>query len=382
MNQDLENVGTLILGAGPYGLSIASFMSFLQMDYRVVGQPMAFWHSHMMDDLQMRSTLEHTCPSNPDGLSLLTNWVAQHVPNIEQRPLATLLPGEFRDFMAHFIEHFQIPIHADHAEILEKKADGFYVQLRSGKTIKAVNVVVALGPAGMENHPSWCDGLSSNIVLHSAKAADLKWEDLRILVIGGGQSAAEIAMKAAYGGAFQVDMAFRANNLVFNSMHSEFTVERKRRIFRVKHAYLYSEPEFRADNINNILPVSIEPHLKMELEAKVNLRPNCKIHSLQEDNGRVSVQFQDGTQSAYDRLIYATGYKPDLSRLPIRLDLQHPPKQKNGLPDLTECGESSTGGLFFMGAWAAYRFGPQSNFIYGSHQMVPRLIGRLARFSV
>lgn len=380
MTQDMASTDTLILGAGPYGLSAASFLSFLQMDYRVVGQPLSFWHSHMMDDLQMRSTLEHTCPSNPEGLSLLTDWVAQRVPDISQRPLATLLPGEFRDFMAYFFDHFQISIHADHAEVISKTEGGFEVRLRSGAVIRARNVVMALGPAGMENHPSWRDGLPPEAVLHSSAAANLDWHSLRALVIGGGQSAAEIALKAAMGGASRVDMAFRAKSLVFNSMHSEFTMERKRRLFRVKQAFLYSVPEFRADNASSTLPVSIEPHLKAELEARINLRPGCEVRSVRQDNERIVALFQDGTQNTYDRLVYATGYKPDLSRLPIRLDLQRELKQRNGLPDLSECGESSVDGLFFMGAWAAYRFGPQANFIYGSHQMVPRLAGRLARF--
>jgi len=120
-----EKTDVLILGAGPYGLSIASYLSFLKMDYRVVGFPMAFWKSHMLDDQLLRSTLEHTCPSNPAGLALLTNWVTNNVVDLERRPLATLFPNEFRDFMSYFIQHYEIPVMMDYAESVTESSDGF-----------------------------------------------------------------------------------------------------------------------------------------------------------------------------------------------------------------------------------------------------------------
>jgi cation diffusion facilitator CzcD-associated flavoprotein CzcO len=382
MTTQIETTNVLVIGAGPYGLSVASYLGFLQMDYRVVGSPMAFWRSHMFDDQLLRSTLEHTCPSNPDGLTLLSNWVATHVHSIERRPLATLYPNEFRDFMAYFIQYYEIPVIQDHVESVVELDEGFLVRLKGGKVIQAHNVVMALGLTSMENRPTWATDTSRQIgAQHSAHVGGQDWRNKRVLVTGAGQSAAEIALKAIKGGAKSVDMVFRAGNLVFNSMHSEFTAERKRRLFRVKHAFLYSDSEFRNSNIYKILPVSIEPHLQSALQENVCLRASSEVKQLHYDGrGEIRADYCDGSQRMYDHVICATGYKPSISGLPLKLDTREQLKLLGTLPDLSECAESSRANLFFLGSWAASRFGPQSNFIYGSQQMVPRVIGRLARF--
>ena len=384
MSTTPEYTDTVILGAGPYGLAIASYLSFLEMDYRIIGQPMEFWRTHMKDNLQLRSTLEHTCPSNPDGFPLLSKWVEKNVRDIEKRALTTLYPDEFRCFMQFFSDHYQIPVVADHAERLEEMGEGFIDSLRSGKKLKARHVVVALGLGGMEHRPAWMAGLNgASGVCHSSELTDQEWRGKNVLIVGAGQSAAEIALQAVHGGAKSVEMAFRAKELIFNSMHSEFTAERRRRLFRVKQAYLYSGAEFRATKIGSLLPISIEPNLQQQLQSNVRLRCGSEVIRVENQKvGGVRVHFHSGSHDNYDRVVCATGYKPALPRLPLSLAFQNEIRRQGLLPDVSECAESTIDGLFFTGSWAAARFGPQSNFIYGSHQMVPRIVGRLARFDL
>ena len=49
-------VDVLIIGAGPYGLSLGSRLRHLGIDYRIVGVPMSFWRQHMPAGMYLRSS--------------------------------------------------------------------------------------------------------------------------------------------------------------------------------------------------------------------------------------------------------------------------------------------------------------------------------------
>ena len=45
-----------IVGAGPYGLSAATYLQQLKgLDVRLFGEPMSFWDRHMPEGMQLRS---------------------------------------------------------------------------------------------------------------------------------------------------------------------------------------------------------------------------------------------------------------------------------------------------------------------------------------
>ena len=45
----------LIVGAGPYGLSLAAHMRKAGTDFRIVGDPMAPWRTSMLSDMHLKS---------------------------------------------------------------------------------------------------------------------------------------------------------------------------------------------------------------------------------------------------------------------------------------------------------------------------------------
>jgi len=45
----------LIIGAGPYGLSLAAHMRKAGTDFRIVGDPMAPWRTSMPSDMPLKS---------------------------------------------------------------------------------------------------------------------------------------------------------------------------------------------------------------------------------------------------------------------------------------------------------------------------------------
>ena len=50
-----DSTDLLIIGAGPFGLSLAAYASDLGIQNVIVGEPMSFWKEHMPTGMYLRS---------------------------------------------------------------------------------------------------------------------------------------------------------------------------------------------------------------------------------------------------------------------------------------------------------------------------------------
>jgi len=99
---------------------------------------------------------------------------------------------------------------------------------------------------------------------------------------------------------------------------------------------------------------------------------------------RLGIRSNDGSiQLTADHVIAATGYKPDVRRIPFLEPLVSEiaclgGSAQRALPKLDRAYQSSVPGLHFAGALSAPTFGPSMRFIYGvrftSERMVPALM--------
>jgi cation diffusion facilitator CzcD-associated flavoprotein CzcO len=83
-----------VVGAGPYGLAVASHLRAAGVAVRVFGKVMEFWDSHMPAGMLVRSPREGTHIADPHRGLTLDKYEA-----VRGTPLATPLPRE--DFVQY-----------------------------------------------------------------------------------------------------------------------------------------------------------------------------------------------------------------------------------------------------------------------------------------
>ncbi len=94
------------------------------------------------------------------------------------------------------------------ARSVERESGGWTVDTDAGR-LAADRVVVATGHSGAPFVPDWPGELAGRLVHSSKYRSPEPYRDLRVLVVGAGNSGAEIAVDLAEGGAADVSLAVR-----------------------------------------------------------------------------------------------------------------------------------------------------------------------------
>ena len=151
--------------------------------------------------------------------------------------------------------------------IRNKQTDLLEIHTSKG-IIQTKNTIIAIGKMGKPNKPDY--KLPPSIKTQINFNLDKCSSNEKILIVGGGNSAAEYAY----------DLADLHNNITLVYRKAEFS---------------------RLNETNeNILK-------KYAGEEKLRIRMNTDIISLENEDGKVRVEFNDGYSVVYDRIIYAIG---------------------------------------------------------------------------
>lgn len=371
-----------IIGCGPYGLSLAAYLQRLGVDYRLIGRPMSTWEEGMILSARMRSHVQLSCPDNPDGLALLKNWLKENATEENCSDEVRLSTQTFLRFMEYFIAHNNIS-RRDFGVLATRvsPADGagYTVELSDGRRLHAKQVVFASGLQDAQRLPDWASLLPPGSVTHSSQLRAHKInKESRYLVVGGAQSAAEAVELLLAHDCHSVAWAVRRHELNWNSVHLAATPERWAKMLHLRRVFPFSSSAYRHANFNSLLPPSLEPDMRYLADRIMPLFGRGIETVSQDASGAWKVVFQNGEHLLVDHIITCTGYQPRLSALTFDIDaLLERMDVHADLPVLTEHAESSWPGVFFSGAMAALRFGPQSNFIFGTEAITPSIIAKL-----
>jgi thioredoxin reductase len=375
-----------VVGAGPYGLSIASHLRARGIEHRIFGEPMYTWRNQMPQGMFLKSDGFASNLYDPSGAFTLRQYCADRgLPYKE-----TGLPVS-REVFADYGQHFQencVP-HLERVNVAEIRdaAPGFRISLANGESFSAKRVILAVGISHFAQLPQSLAALSPNVVSHSSRNANLGvFAGRDMVVLGAGASAMDCAALLAAAGA-TVKLVARAQQIHFHDGPTEGKrplLERLRapgsglgpgwrsRLCTDEPLLFHAMPEkFRLLVVRKHLGPAPGYWTRRMVEDKVEFHLGQTLLGATERGRGVEITLAgtDGRQRAMtaDHVIAATGYHPDVQRLGfLSADLRARLRTAGDAPVLSTRFESSVPGLYFTGLAAANSFGPMLRFAFGA----------------
>lgn len=388
-----------VVGAGPYGLSIAAHLRKLGLSFRIFGPAMDTWISHMPKGMCLKSDGFASDLYDPDGAFTLKKYCAERgIPYADmgmpvQLDTFTGYGLAFRDRMVPELENKMVVG-------VKRTQEGFELKLDDGETFSARRVVLAVGVTHFEYVPDNLSHLPSQFVSHSARHRDVSgWKGRNVVVVGGGASALDLAGLLHHAGA-NVQLVARKKELKF---HSKPTGKPRSWWKKLRHpdsglgpgmrsrffssapwAFKYLPESIRIDLVKRTLGPSGGYFIHDMVLGKVPLHLGYTIERAEAEDNQVHLQLKaiDGStkEMVTEHLIAATGYKVDLKCLPFLSDeLRAEVHTAGGAPVLNRGFESSVPGLYFAGLAAANSFGPVMRFAFGAGFAAKKVSASLAK---
>jgi FAD-dependent urate hydroxylase len=379
-------VETIIIGAGPYGLSIAAHLRSANVSHAIVGKPMKSWRRHMPAGMALKSEAFASDLSDPERRYTLERFRASRGAAYVHKgvPLSIV---DFLDYADWFQRQAAPEIWDATLHNLRWLGNGFELTL-DDRHVLAKRVIVATGHLAFRYIPHVLRPLTGDahaLVSHSADHQDLaKFCGDDVTVIGCGQSGLETAALLHEQGA-NVRVLARAPAVDWNP-----DLDQSASVFaRLRQPESGLGPGWRslfyskaprgffmlpAGKRRDIVATSHAPAgawwLRNRVLGKVPLSTSHHVAAAAERAGRLelSVRHERGTvQITTDHVIAATGYRVDLDRLAfLDPDMRAAIATADGAPVLNPVFESSVPGLHFVGIASALSFGPVMRFVYGA----------------
>jgi thioredoxin reductase len=388
MNHDV-----LIIGAGPYGLSIASHLGSSNR-ISVVGKPMNTWTHQMPAGMRLKSEGFASSLYDPGRQFRLANYCQERgIPYADTGlPVAV---ETFSDYGEEFARRYVPSLQDRNVVALRAAKGGFEAELDDGAVQSARAVVCAVGITHYAETAPVLATLPAHLVSHSSKHRDLSvFAGKTVAVVGGGASAADCAALLSQFGATTHLLARRAH-LVFHEPPAPRRMRTKIRrplttigqgwkgkFYTDAPLMFHAAPEkYRHKVVASFAGPAPCWFVRQQIEEHVTVRLGVQITAAAEQDGRAVLSFiEDGQPRtlAVDHVIAATGYKADIGRLSfLDTTMRRQIRTAGTTPVLSRSFESTVPGLFFVGAASANCFGPMLRFACGAEFAAKRLAKKL-----
>lgn len=384
-----------IVGAGPFGLSVAAHLRKLGVDCRVIGSPMASWKNNMPKGMLLKSAGFASNLSDPEQAFTLRQFCIE-----EGNPYDDLdRPVPLETFSAYGVAFQQrfVP-NVEHEELVSliPISEGFDLRMKSGLCFRAHKVVIATGLTYFRHIPESLSHLPSDKLSHSSDVHEFqRFQGQRVAVLGGGASAIDIAvlLNEAVG---NVQLIYRKPTIIFSGPWGRLGLHpgQWRPVSGIgpgwKH-WLFADlpwlfryfPESYRLGIAEKFPSASGGWPMKYRVASVPLHLGRSLREARVSGHSVQLQLisMDGSSQMVeaDHVIAATGYRADVHRLAFlssavleRLHLV------GKTPRLSVNFESSVPGLYFVGHASTTTFGPVMRFVFGADFASRRISRHLA----
>lgn len=360
---------TLIVGAGPFGLTLAAHLTYLGINNLTVGKPMEFWQNNMPEGMFLRSGCDWHLDVN--NRYTITEFVKEKGLRLKEvHPIAL---DFYLKYVRWFIEHTKPKIKPAYITGIQQSSGGFIVTLDDNSTIKTKNVVVAVGFKYFAYTPAdIATILPQGYYSHTCNTVDMSaFACKRVLIIGGRQSAFEWAALLHEKDTAQVHVSYRHDTPAFATANWNWVMDV---VNNMKEYPTWFRELSAADKETYRYRLWSEGRLKVEpwLDKRVR-NNNVTLHpctqvvktAINPDHS-VKVLLNSGDEFDVDHIITATGYKVEINHLPfLNAPLLQSLVCSNGFPHLDAHFQSNIPGLYFSSFMAAQDFGPFFGFTIG-----------------
>jgi lysine/ornithine N-monooxygenase len=386
----------VIVGAGPYGLSLAAHLRARGCDFQIFGSPMEVWRKHMPRGMLLKSEGFASSLSEPDETFTLAAYCREQ--NIPYGDVG--VPISLDTFIAYgmaFQRRFVPNLDERKVTEIAKIAGIFEIRLTDGEIVRAKKVIVAVGVSHYAHIPPVLSDLPADFVSHTASIHELDhFKGRRVAVIGAGASAADTAGLLHLAGA-QAFLVARAKRLAFldqaktvrkpwqrlRSPYSSLGSSWKGKLFADFPVLFRRLPErLRVKILRTYLGPAPGWFTEDQIVGKVTTILGVRLEGARAHADGVSLFLSraDGSTQTLDvdHVIAGTGYRVDLDRLTfLAPQLRAAVQTGHSAPVLSRNFEASVPGLFFVGLSAANTFGPLLRFAHGAKFVARRLASYL-----
>jgi len=376
-----ERTDLLVIGAGPYAYSAATCARDHGIDTRVVGLPMSFWREQMPADMYLRSgpdwhldtAGEHTFAAffEDRGLSRAEN---------DPVPI-----GVFLDHTDWFREQKGFDVEERLVDTLEADGAGaFAATMEDGTTITAEKVLAAPGIRHFVALPAWHEGVPEHRRAHTCDLVDFDaLAGARVVVVGGRQSAYEWSALLCDHGAASVDVVHRHPAPAFERVSWEFVNPYVEQTLAQRGWWRsLSADEQRAIALEfwQVGRLTLEPWLTPRLRPDVvTVHASCEVVDVEEGDEATVLGLTDGSRLTADFVVFASGYRADIGRVPYLEPVLDTLAVTDGFPRLSEGFETSVPGLFITGFASTRDFGPFYGFTKGCPSSASLAVAEMLR---
>jgi cation diffusion facilitator CzcD-associated flavoprotein CzcO len=392
-----DSTDVAIVGAGPYGLSLAAHLSAAGMSYRHFGVPMNLWRTAMPRGMYLKSQGFASNLADPSQAMTLEAFCSA----TGRRYGSYGVPVPLDTFVAYgrwFQARLSLPVQESLVTSVTRDGEGFQVIVDGTEPLQARAVVLAVGVEHFAYLPPPFAELPPALCTHSSAHTDLAaFRDRRVIVVGAGQSALESATLLHESGA-DVQVLARRPKLAWNGAPLAPDRPLAQRLrepeaglgsgwatwFYSNHPDLFRRlpPASRVTRARTALGPAGACWLRARVEGQFPVRCGQAVNAAAPDGDGVRLTVTAGgtrEELTADHVIAATGYRADLTRLGfLGEDIRSALRTLGGSALVGRGYQSSVPGLYAVGPLVAPSFGPVMRFVYGARHAALAVTRQLA----
>jgi FAD-dependent urate hydroxylase len=386
----------LVIGAGPFGLSISAHLRHQGVEHTIVGRPMDTWRSHMPLGLFLKSEPYGSQISAAKRGYDVATYAKLHGFDDYTDRVGPLSLERFLGYADWFTEQLVPDIRDITVTNIVPSGDGFKVEFAEEGPIFARQVIVATGLLPYMYIPTELSGLPSDLMTHSSVHSRLDhFVGQRVAVIGGGQSSLQTAALLQEAGV-EVQVVMRKHQIAWEEpVKPEIGPLDYIRRPPVKLCEGWSCVMMDSPTAFRMLPTSFRTRkaqtalgpkgawwLRDRVEGVLDVTTGHRIKSAAPHGSGVRLELDGPERKSIeaDHVIAGTGFRMDVARLSfVSEEIQAALKKRVNTPLVNKAGETNIPGLYFAGAHTTISLGPGVRFISGTFHTAARTARSVAR---